>query len=111
MKILLDNFMRLRRSMGNPAGDLFHVEHAVFATVQGKEIVARSCFALVEAKARRRLVPELNFALRKIYGPPVDATLCPGLEPAYLKAEIPQTAGIPFIYREHRFTVAVQANF
>lgn len=33
------------------------------------------------------------------------------IDPAEIAFEIPQTAGIPFIYREHRFTVAVQANF
>ena len=33
------------------------------------------------------------------------------IDPAEFALEIPQTAGIPFIYREHRFTVAVQANF
>jgi hypothetical protein len=33
------------------------------------------------------------------------------IDPGELAVEIPQTTGIPFIYREHRFTVAVQANF
>ena len=33
------------------------------------------------------------------------------IDPAELAVEIPQTTGIPFIYREHRFTVALQANF
>jgi hypothetical protein len=33
------------------------------------------------------------------------------IDPGEFAVEIPQTTGIPFIYREHRFTVAVQANF
>jgi hypothetical protein len=33
------------------------------------------------------------------------------VDPGEFAVEIPQTTGIPFIYREHRFTVAVQANF
>jgi len=33
------------------------------------------------------------------------------VDPAEFAVEIPQTTGIPLIYREHRFTVAVQANF
>jgi len=32
------------------------------------------------------------------------------VDPGEIAVEIPQTTGIPFIYREHRFTVAVQAN-
>jgi len=33
------------------------------------------------------------------------------IDPGEFAVEIPQTTGIPLIYREHRFTVAVQANF
>jgi hypothetical protein len=33
------------------------------------------------------------------------------IDPAELAVAIPQTTGIPLAYREHRFSVAVQANF
>jgi hypothetical protein len=33
------------------------------------------------------------------------------IDPGEFALEIPQTRGIPMIYREHRFTVAIQANF
>jgi hypothetical protein len=33
------------------------------------------------------------------------------VDPAELAVPIPQTTGIPLIYRQHRFSVAVQANF
>ena len=33
------------------------------------------------------------------------------IDPAELVFAVPQTAGIPLVYRQHRFAVAVQANF
>ena len=93
VKVVADDRVSAFVGVGGPAGDLFHVEHAVAPLVEGKKIAwaaFRQAFG-PERKRRRRIVARVKFAPREIDRAPVETAGRARLETPNLEAEFAQT--------------------
>jgi hypothetical protein len=67
MQISSDDFMGLLGGMGNPAGQLFHVELTPTNAIQGEDLADASANLLeIEGEPWGRIITELNRATCKI---------------------------------------------
>ena len=91
VEIGADDLVGLRRGVGDPAGALFHVEHAVLVAVEGKEVGRLPGDQLRQEGERGwRGVAGLRLAAGEVDGAGVDAARGAGLEAPDLKAEFLQ---------------------
>jgi len=88
MQISLDDFMSLRSRVRDSARHLFHVELTSAIKIKGENLVLSPFLDLIKRKPRRRLVPELDFALREVDRPRVETAGRARLEPPNIKAQL-----------------------
>ena len=91
VEIIADDGVGRFVGAGRPAGQLFHVEHAVAPFVEGEKIVrlAGQPFG-PEREHRRRMVAGMQLALCEVDGAPVEAAGSTRLETRHLEAEFAQ---------------------
>ena len=83
--------MGLFGGVGNPAGQLFHVELTISNSVQCENLTGAVTYLLdIESEPAGRFVAELNRAPCKIDGSPIQAAGCARFEPARLKTHLLQ---------------------
>jgi hypothetical protein len=87
MKTLFNNLVCFWSGMRDPTWDLFHVEPALIAIIEGEKIVSEPCLAIVKRKPRRRFIAPLDLAPREIDRPAVEAAGGPSLESANLETQ------------------------
>src|SRR4029450_6455157 len=80
--------MRSLGGMSNPARHLFHVELPSNIKIEGKKLVLDVPCVVVKRESRRRLVPELNLALREVDRATIESARGPGLESPYCKTQL-----------------------
>jgi hypothetical protein len=80
--------MRSLGGMSNPARHLFHVELPSIIEIEGKKVVLDFSYVVVKRESRRRLVPELDLALREVDRPTIEPARCAGLESPNCKAQL-----------------------
>ena len=91
MQVGSNDFVRLLSGVGNPAGQLFHVELAVANLVQCKDFTYATADLLrIEGKPGGRFITELNRATRKINRSPIQAARRASLESPHSKTHLLQ---------------------
>src|SRR5207245_5445185 len=86
-KIRADDLVGVSRRLGNPAGQLFHMELAPSAVIQSKNVVCRTCRVRMKREPRRRLISTLNLALREFNRAAIQAAWSASLKSADDEAE------------------------
>src|ERR1700693_5782556 len=90
MEIISDYRMRLRCSLRDPTGNLFHVE---LSSPNGVECEhSLRCIRLIGQKGKpwRRIISQLDLAFGKIDGTQIKPTRCPCFESSNFKTQGPQ---------------------
>src|SRR5205807_9202732 len=88
MQVRADDLVGVRRRLGNPTGQLFHMELApAAAVIQSKNVVYRTCRVRMKREPRRRLVSLLNLALREFNRAAIHAAWSARLKSADDEAE------------------------
>ena len=92
VQILADDLVRAEVRVGDPAVELFHVEHAIPPLIEGKDVPLPRPQRLREVREEAgRGVPPLSVAHGEIDGPGIEPARGAGLKPPHFKAEGPQT--------------------
>ena len=88
MKVAPNDIVGSLGSMSNPARHLFHVELPSIIKIEGKNLVFEFPCVAVKREPRRRLVPELDLALREVDRATIEPARCAGLESADCKTQL-----------------------
>src|ERR1700704_1444627 len=83
--------MSCRRSVRQPTGELFHVEHACVIKIKRERFVFLAAHCFQERKSWRRLIAFLHFKRFEIDGIAVQATRGPCFETARLEPKSANT--------------------
>ena len=86
MQIRADDLMGVRRCLGDPTGELFHMELAPAVVIQSKNVVGKACRVRMKREPRRRLISPLNLALREFNRAAIQAAWSARLESADVEA-------------------------
>jgi len=87
MEVGANYVMGSARGVSDPTGHLFHVERCA---IQGEEVILSWLRKRQEAEARRRIIPQLLFALTEINRATAQPAGSARFESLHLKAEVPQ---------------------
>src|SRR5690606_446258 len=83
-----DGRVRLGPGVGDPAGQLFHVERGVSPAVQGKDfILSPRLHPGAKGEERRRFIAILALTAGEVDGPAIEPAGGPRFEPAHLEPE------------------------
>ena len=88
MEIVFYNVVRVSSCMRDPARHLFHVELASIIKIEGKNLILEFPYVAVKREPRRRLVPELDLALREVNRATIEPAWRPGLESSDCKTQL-----------------------
>jgi hypothetical protein len=89
VQIRSDDFMRVSGGVGDPAGQLFHVELAIRNAIQREDLADPSANLFgIKGEPGWRFIAELNRATCKINRSPIQAAWRASLEPPHLKTQL-----------------------
>ena len=88
MEVSPNDIMGSPGGMSNPARHLFHVELASIIKIKGKNLILEFPCVAVKREPRRRLVPELDLALREVDRATIEPAWCAGLESPDCKTQL-----------------------
>jgi hypothetical protein len=84
-----NDFVCFLSGVGNPTGQLFHVELGAMNAIQREDLADSSAdFLGIEGESARRFVTELNRATSKINRSPIQAARRARLESSHLKTHL-----------------------
>ena len=88
MEVTPNDIMGSLGGMSNPTRHLFHVELPSIIKIEGKNLVFAFLYIAVKREPGRRLVPELDLALRKVDRATIEPAWCAGLESPDCKTQL-----------------------